>query len=223
LNCEQKTRALELLSVSRETLSNLEIFESLLHKWNRSHNLVSSRTLTRDFWWRHVADSAQLLQNAPPEAKAWADIGSGAGFPGLVLAILLKDRSGALVHLIESDLRKCAFLRNVSRETGAAAIVHHGRAEEILNTIVPLEVITARAVASLAKLASWSLVSIENGATGLFLKGKDHAKELTGQGLPDTLQFSVAASVTDPQSSVVIVRRSRSSSPSTPNADHCPS
>src|SRR5208283_869273 len=104
----------------------------------------------------------------------WADLGSGAGFPGMVLALLLKGRSGAVVHLIESDQRKAAFLRAVSRETGAPAIIHMGRIEAELEPLIgEVEGICARALASLPQLVAWSREHLLKNAIGVFLKGED--------------------------------------------------
>ena len=124
-----RIRALELCPVSRETQERLGLLVQELRRWQRVKNLVGPATLDR-VWTRHVADSLQLLDLAQ-DAKAWIDLGSGAGFPGLVIAIAASERiPGAVVHLVESNSRKCAFLRHVARLTGAAAVVHEGRIED---------------------------------------------------------------------------------------------
>src|SRR5271166_1273795 len=140
--------ALRLVPVSRETERRLASYVDLLIKWRRSTNLVSTSTLA-SIWTRHVADSAQLLALAP-SAKRWIDMGTGAGFPGLVIAIQLADVPGAVVHCIESDRRKCAFLREAVRATGAAATIHPERVEAIEpSSLEPVDAVTARAFAPL--------------------------------------------------------------------------
>lgn len=119
--------------VSRETLARLKIYEETLLKWRAVKNLVSPSTV-RDIWSRHFEDSFQLLRLAP-KARIWVDIGSGAGFPGLVIAIALADVDGSCVHLVESDNRKCAFLREVARLTQVRVVVHHSRAEDIISKL----------------------------------------------------------------------------------------
>src|SRR5690606_4184410 len=118
----------------------LAILVRLVETWQKAENLVAAATLP-DIWTRHVADSAQL---APlfPEARHWLDLGSGGGFPGLVVALLIADRPGAHVHLVESNTRKCAFLRTAIRETGAPAEIHQGRIADVLaDWKAPVEVV----------------------------------------------------------------------------------
>ncbi len=116
-------------SVPRETVEKLELYAALLAQWQRAVNLVSPSTLN-DIWHRHFADSAQILAFAP-DARNWIDLGSGGGFPGLVIAILVANHENHDVHLIESNSRKCAFLSDVARRTGTAVKVHEGRIEDI--------------------------------------------------------------------------------------------
>ena len=116
---ENRRAALRLVPVSRETEDRLATYVDLLARWRKTTNLIAESTFA-SVWTRHIADSAQLLALAP-QARRWVDLGSGAGFPGLVIAIQLADVAGAAVHLIESDQRKCAFLREAVRVTGAAA------------------------------------------------------------------------------------------------------
>ena len=175
---EDRQRALGLIGVSRETAERLATLVDELRRWQSVKNLVGRGTLDR-IWTRHIADSAQLLEQAPG-ARTWLDLGSGAGFPGLVLAILLRDEPGAEVHLVESNGRKCAFLRHATRLTGAAAVVHEAR----LETVVPkftgkVDVVTARALAPLADLIAWTRPLLQNGAVGLFPKGREAEAELT--------------------------------------------
>jgi 16S rRNA (guanine527-N7)-methyltransferase len=166
-------------------------------------NLVSAATLPH-LWTRHFADSAQLRAVAP-NALRWADLGSGGGFPGMVLAILLAETSGAQVHLIERDKRKAAFLQTVSRETGAPAIVHAAPVEQVIPTLTRMNVVTSRAVAPLAQLIDWSLPPLQAGATGLFLKGRSVQQEIDAVSNP-RLDLSTLPSRTDPSGRIVSVR-----------------
>lgn len=168
------------IDVSRETIERLEIFAALLAKWNPSINLISSRDLP-DLWRRHILDSAQLLPllpKAPPgRQRRIVDLGSGAGFPGLILAIL----GAGEAHLIESDGRKCTFLAEAIRRTSATATVHNLRIEAVPEKLPNLraDVIVARGLAALNKLIGFSAPLIEKGGVGLFLKGGNVASELT--------------------------------------------
>lgn len=191
------------IDVSRETIQLLEVYESLLRSWQGVKNLVGPSTVN-ELWGRHFADSAQLLRLCP-NAKRWVDLGSGAGFPGLVIAIFLKKTLGAHIDLIESDHRKCAFLRTVARETGAPASVHCGRIEDILPNFKNVDVLTARALADMEKLLAWTGDLIQNGATGLFLKGQDVANELTIFSKYSSLTHKLVPSLTDPRASIVKV------------------
>ena len=162
--------------VSRETRDRLSVYADLLRRWQRRINLVGDSTMA-DLWCRHMLDSVQLTKFIPDTAAVITDLGSGAGFPGLVIAIAL-DRD---VDLIESNGRKCAFLQEVARETGAPAKVHHGRIQDIEPW--PSGVITARALAPVTKLLELALPFLEL-ASGedpfcLFLKGAHGEEELT--------------------------------------------
>src|SRR5947209_4843961 len=144
---EDRARALAMNPVSRETAQRLDRFVELLLKWQRVSNLIADSTV-RQLWTRHIADSLQLIDLAPG-ARTWVDLGSGAGFPGLVLGCALADTTGAVAHLIESNAKKAAFLREAARVSQAAAIVHHGRAEDLVPAWQdPVDVVTARALAS---------------------------------------------------------------------------
>jgi 16S rRNA (guanine527-N7)-methyltransferase len=164
------------ICVSRETFERLQIYAVLLKKWQEKINLVSSKTLP-DLWTRHFADSAQVLE-VLPNAAIWADLGSGAGFPGVVMGIQIRERSEGVVHLIESDAKKCSFLREVSRETQAKTEVHHGRIEKEI-PLLKVDGITARALTSLSGIVEMSRPLLQKGAFGVFLKGQDVAAELT--------------------------------------------
>ncbi len=166
------------MQISEETRKRLGVYESLLRKWQRTVNLVGRSTLEA-IWIRHFADSLQTSM-AAPEARRWLDLGSGAGFPGLVTAIRYAAEPDAIVHLIELDQRKCAFLRAVSRETGAPVIVHCGRIEAVAPQLeASIEAVSARALAPLPILLRYSDKFLEKGAVGVFSKGQRAEAELT--------------------------------------------
>ena len=152
----------------------METYLALLTEWNGKMNLVGPSALA-EFWPRHAFDSAQLLRLAP-EAKVWADLGAGAGFPGLVLAILLKDAPGAKVHLVESMAKRCRFLAEVGISLGLPVEIHNARAEDLG---IRVDIVTARACAPLPRLLGYAEPYLRKGATGLFLKGQDVVSELT--------------------------------------------
>ncbi len=172
----------EALGVADEDLRRLRAYVTLLEKWQAKINLVGADSLN-DVWRRHILDSAQLGPLLPPEAKIIADIGTGAGFPGLVLAILGSSiQSGPTqfsreFHLIESNERKCAFLREANRITGAEAKIHHSRAEKLPD--LSADVIISRAVASLDELLEYTDSMLKKDGQCLFLKGKKWREELT--------------------------------------------
>ena len=162
--------------VSRETLERFELFVALLRRWQRTHNLISAKTLDQ-IWSRHIADSAQIVPLLP-DATRWVDLGSGGGFPGLVVAILIADRPGARVDLVESNGKKAAFLRAVIRAAGLPAEVHCGRIETVLaDWPEPVDAVTARALAPLSKLCEWSYPLVRGDAVAVFHKGQDFEVE----------------------------------------------
>lgn len=200
-----RARAFELTPVSRETMARLDRFVALLLDWQERANLIS-RSTEPQIWTRHVADSLQLLALAP-DARVWADLGSGAGFPGLVIACALADMPGAQVHLVESVGKKAAFLRAAAEATGAPATVHAVRVEDFAKTPPrPLDVVTARALAPLPKLLALANPLLKNGAYALFPKGQDVAVELTEAAKCWKIQSSLAPSRTDPKARIVVVR-----------------
>ena len=201
--------ALDLVPVSRETEQRLAIFVDLLARWRRITNLISAASF-EEVWRRHIADSAQLLSLAP-KAKRWVDLGSGAGFPGMVLAIQLADKPGAMVHLIESDQRKCAFLREVARATGAAAQIHPARIESIApENLMPVDAVTARAFAPLPALIDFAKVWLARGAVGVFPRGKTSEAQLADYSDATDFRFETIASKIDPRAAILIVRGSES-------------
>lgn len=164
--------------VSRETIQRLEDYAAILQHWRTSTNLVSKSTVGA-IWSRHFADSAQLLDLAP-SAKTWLDLGAGAGFPGLVIAILLAGGRGGLVHLVERSAKKCAFLREVARSTDAPVEIHGTRIEFLVDErrFESVEVVTARALAPLGKLLGYVHPFMTRDTIGLFPKGRDVEQEI---------------------------------------------
>jgi 16S rRNA (guanine527-N7)-methyltransferase len=200
-----RARALRLLPVSRETAARLDRFVALLLDWQKRVNLIA-RSTEPELWTRHVADSLQLVALAP-EARIWADLGSGAGFPGVVIACALADTPGAHVHLVESVGKKAAFLRAAVEATGAPATVHAVRVEDFAKKPPrAIEVITARALAPLPRLLALTSPLLKTGTYALFPKGQDVAAELTEAAKCWKIQASLAPSRTDPKARIVIVR-----------------
>ncbi|WP_417692265.1 16S rRNA (guanine(527)-N(7))-methyltransferase RsmG [Roseibium sp.] len=164
--------------VSRETIERLQIYVDLVLKWQPAQNLIAPSTIP-DIWERHVIDSLGTKW-AVPDAKTWVDVGSGAGFPGIVTAILQADDPDAHVHFIESNQRKVAFLRTALRETGAKGTVHPGRIESVAKSWEhgPVEAVSARALANLDLLLNLSEPFWRTGATCVFHKGQDFQREV---------------------------------------------
>jgi 16S rRNA (guanine527-N7)-methyltransferase len=173
-----KAAALALTPVSRETENRLDRYLDLLRTWQAKTNLVAPSTLPH-LWTRHVADSLQLLSLAP-NARIWVDLGSGGGFPGIVLACALAETDGAKVHLVERNSKKAAFLREALRITSSPGIVHPTGIEDIVDSIEgPIDYVTARALAPLHELVGFARPLVGKGAKALFLKGQDVEAELT--------------------------------------------
>lgn len=191
-----------LLDVSRETLDRLQIYLELLQMWQRRINLVGPATLA-DPWRRHIVDSGQLMRWWPTGARILVDLGSGAGLPGLILAVL----GVPLTHLIESDRRKAAFLREAARACGATVTVHAARIDEV----PPLraDVVTARALAPLTSLLTLTETHLQPGTTCLFLKGRNLVSELTTAAETWTMNLAREASLSDPEGQVLIIREIR--------------
>jgi 16S rRNA (guanine527-N7)-methyltransferase len=201
-----RARALSLVTVSRETLARLDEFVTLLLKWQATTNLVAPSTLSR-VWTRHVADSLQLLTLAP-EARIWLDLGSGGGFPGVVLACALAERSGARVHLVESNGKKAAFLREAARALTLPALVHAARIKDVVHRLTePVDIVTARALAPLADLLAYAEPVLKKGAQGLFPKGQDVEAELTEASKYWRINTTLAPSLTSADARIVVVRR----------------
>ncbi len=202
---KDRARALMLTPVSRETAERLDRFVDLLLDWQRRVNLIAPST-EPVLWTRHIADSLQLLALAP-KARAWADLGSGAGFPGLVIACALAGRPGALVHLVESNAKKAAFLREAVRATGAPAMVHALRVADFIKKAPgDIAVVTARAFAPLPELLEAAYPLLKRGAVGFFPKGQGAGAELTKAAKCWRIQQTLAASRTDPEARIIVVR-----------------
>ena len=154
-------------------MADLRSYRALIAEKNAVMNLVGPSALDQ-FWPRHAWDSAQLIGQAP-DALVWADLGAGAGFPGIVLAILLKGRDGGLVHLVESMTKRCRFLDDVAVRLDLPVQVHNARAEDLGLTV---DIVTARACAPATRLLGYARPYLSRGATGLFLKGQDIEAEL---------------------------------------------
>ena len=173
-----KAAALALTPVSRETEARLQRYVEMLLQWQAKTNLVAPSTLP-NLWTRHISDSLQLLALAPT-ARRWADLGSGGGFPGLVLACALADTPGAAVHLIERNAKKGAFLREALRVTNSPGTIHLADIGDNVDRITgPVDCVTARAVAPLHQLIGFAELLVQHGAKALFLKGQDVEAELT--------------------------------------------
>jgi 16S rRNA (guanine527-N7)-methyltransferase len=202
---DDRRRALALLSVSRETEDRLQHHVDLLIRWQKIKNLVGPSTL-KEVWTRHIADSAQLLDFCPPDAEVILDLGSGAGFPGLVLAALLKGQRPTSVHCVEANHRKAAFLREVIRASDLPAVVHNCRIEDAhLHVPDRIDVITARALAPLPILLEMFENLAKNQCIGLFPKGQDVHQELTQAAQYWMMDHQIEPSRIDPASKVVIL------------------
>jgi 16S rRNA (guanine527-N7)-methyltransferase len=197
--------------VTNRTRDNLERFVALLGAWQRTHNLVAGGTL-KEVWTRHVADSLQLLDHAP-DFRHWVDLGSGAGFPGLVVAIACEDDPERRFTLIESNNKKAAFLRAAIRETGARATVVAERIEAQAGRVEPADVVSARALAPLPSLLRLGAPYLREDGVMLLLKGQDFVQEIESASKSwdfDVLDF---ASVTDSGGRVLAIRHLRPKRP----------
>lgn len=198
-------------SVSRETCAKLETYERILRDWQKKINLVAPATLAH-VWHRHFADSAQLLEHVPRALLAgsmrWVDLGSGAGFPGLVIAILLSGQGGARVTLVESDQRKAAFLREVARQTGTPVEILSIRIESAATQFkLPFQVVSARALASLDNLLLLTRPFWSAETVGIFPKGRDFERELDEARRRWSFEYELRPSATEESARIVIVRK----------------
>lgn len=203
--------------VSRETLERLELYAALLKQWQKAVNLVAPSTLD-DIWHRHFADSAQIVPLAERAGGLWLDIGSGGGFPALVVAILRADPRFApppsdpnRVVLVESHARKCAFLREVARQVGVAHTVDilSVRIERLptQDTVAAPAVISARALAALERLLAYSAPLFAENTVGLFLKGQGVDAEVAEARKAWSFEARLVQSLTEPQGRIVVIRK----------------
>jgi 16S rRNA (guanine527-N7)-methyltransferase len=195
----------EVLKVPRETLHRLERYAELLAHWQKSTNLVAASTLPR-LWPRHFADSAQIRDLAP-KTRLWLDLGSGAGFPGLVVAILQTGQPDFRMHLVESNIKKCAFLADVARETEAPVDIHAVRIEQLGESAHSLrpEVVSARALAPLPRLFELASPFFGSKSRGLFLKGREAEAEIEAAKRRWSFTACLHPSLTSPESHIVEV------------------
>lgn len=194
-------------SVSRETLDRLKTYESALQLWQKTINLVAPSTLGH-VWHRHFADSAQLVALAPPAPKTWVDLGSGAGFPGLVVAILLAPEAKTRVTLVESDARKAAFLREVARQVAVPVDIFCERAEQAATRVSlhACDVVSARAVAPLTRLLALAKPFTGAHTVCLFPKGRDANTELQDAEIAWKFNVELGPSLTDSDARIAIIR-----------------
>jgi len=190
-----------LTGCSDGQLADLARFQVLLAEWNAVMNLVGPATIAT-YWNRHAWDSAQLLTFAP-DARTWADLGAGAGLPGVVLAILLKDTPGAKVHLVESMAKRCRFLRVVADALALPVEIHNARAEDL---DLKVDVVTARACAPMVRLLGYAQPYLKRGATAWFLKGQDVASELAEAATYWKFESDLRPSRSDPRGQIVRVK-----------------
>ena len=201
----------EYFEVSRETVQRLAVFAQLLTTWQKTINLVAASTIG-DFWHRHFADSAQLLALAPQQTRTWLDLGSGAGFPGLVIGCMLAERTDQRLILIESDSRKCAFLREVVRQTGLNAVVSvdiiASRIETVANTarVGEVDVISARALAPLRTLLGRCAPFFGSQTVALLLKGKGVDDEVTEARTMWSFESDLVPSCTLGEGRIAVIR-----------------
>ena len=191
-----KRHAEAALAVSRETETALRAFVDLLLQWNRRVNLISARS-AEDVWCRHVLDALQLVPLLPPGTTGFVDLGSGAGFPGLVLAVA----AGCEAHLIEADKRKAAFLTHAAARLGMTKVtIHAARIEEMDLSRTPL--VTARALAPLPTLLHYAYRLLAPHGTALFPKGRRAEEELTAASRDWMMRVERFPSRTDPASTI---------------------
>jgi 16S rRNA (guanine527-N7)-methyltransferase len=204
-DASDRARALALVPVAADIEARLAVYVELLGRWRKITNLISEASFV-EVWTRHIADSAQLLALAP-QARRWVDLGSGAGFPGMVIAIQLAGIAGARVHCLESDQRKCGFLREVARATGASAEIHAARIESIdPGSLAPVDAVTARAFAPLPHVIELARVWIAQGAVGVFPRGRSAEAQLEAVPAAQDLTIDLVASKLDPAAAILKVR-----------------
>lgn len=214
-NIRTPAQALEYIGsqydVSRETLTKYQTYADQLVRWQRAVNLVSPSTLP-DLWVRHMIDSAQILKYMPKDAKTVVDLGSGGGFPAMVLAITGR----FAVHCIESDRKKIEFLRTVSRETGTKIDLHCCRIENAPQ--ISADVITSRALASLDKLVTFAQPFSHEKTVALFLKGEKFSEEIACTKQQWDIKLSTYTSITDSNGAIIKVEGLKNAIPTPKNS-----
>ncbi len=200
------------LDVSRETVERLETHLALLKAWAGRINLVGPREL-EDYWRRHALDCGQLAR-LEPQALRWIDLGSGAGFPGLVIAAMLGETAGVDVVLVEANAKKAAFLREAARAMDVPARVLNGRIEEVTGA-EQCDVVTARALAPLKRLIEHAKPLLDRGAVGLFLKGAEASAELdaAAEVLGGAYRAEALESRSDPRGRVIRIAKLNGAKP----------
>ncbi len=197
--------ALHLVPVSREIEERFAVYVDLLQRWRNVTNLISEKT-SNAIWTRHIADCAQALLLVPT-ARRWVDVGSGAGFPGLVIAMQLACDDGAVVHCIESDQRKSAFLREAVRATQSPAIIHSTPVQSFRPTLFgAVDAVTSRALAPLPIVLHFSKVWLVRGAIGVFLGGKSANTKLADLSSASSYAIEIIPSVVDSDAAILRVR-----------------
>ncbi len=195
----------ERFNVSRESMERLELYAKLTSSWQQHINLIAPSTLP-DLWERHIADSLQLLALIPSDTQVIADLGSGGGFPGMVLACT----SSATVHMYEANQKKVSFLQEVLRQTKANGVVHRMRLEDLYDVKLPrATIVTARALAPLNELLGLALPFLGNGAVGLFHKGRESDAEIALAAQSFEISYTKHESQIDSQSTVLEVKEVR--------------
>ena len=196
------------IDVSRETISNLEAFADLTSKWTPKINLIAKATVP-DIWDRHIVDSAQLYRLAPKNFRTWVDLGSGGGFPGIVMAIIAKEKqAGAKFTLIESDQRKSTFLRAAARELSLPVTVLSQRIEVAASQ--GADVVSARALASLSSLLPLALRHLSDDGLCLLHKGRQATQEIADATAEWSFELEDFASITDPEARLLAIQRIKS-------------
>ena len=190
------------LDVSRETLERLEQFSALVLKWTNKINLIAAPSVV-DIWNRHIVDSAQVYGLAPNDWKTWADLGSGGGFPGIVIAIL--DQTRRPVTLVESDQRKALFLQTARRELDLNVTVLNKRIEDVAES--GFDVVTARALAPLGVLLGYAQPLLSAGGIVLFPKGRRFEDELTAAKVDWDFEVDQLPSITSDDSRILRIAR----------------
>ena len=198
---------LSIDGVSRESLDRLSAYVDLLLQWQAKVNLIGPRTVDQ-IWHRHIADSLQLLTLLPDRCTRILDLGSGAGLPGIPLALALGPERHVTVHLVESNAKKAAFLRQAVRVTQASACIHNVRIESLDSAALRngVDVVTSRALAPLSKLLDYSRKPLENSAVALFLKGQDVERELTDAAKYWKVSAERIASLTEPKACILKIK-----------------